>query len=171
MLDSERCCSGATLYATTASPVGELLLVSREGALTGLYMVEGPRPKRVPKDWSRTEEPFAPVVEQLGQYFAGLRTSFDLRLEMLGTAFQRQVWEGLRDIPHGQTESYGALAARLGPAVSPRAVGTANGQNPISIVVPCHRVIGADGSLVGYGGGLGRKRVLLDLEAGVLTLG
>jgi len=160
-----------TLYATTASPVGELLLVGREGALTGLYMLEGPRPRRVPADWRRADGPFASAIEQLGQYFAGERTEFDLALEMRGTAYQRQVWQALCGIPHGRTESYGALAARLGPAVSPRAVGTANGQNPISIVVPCHRVIGADGSLVGYGGGLERKRVLLELEAGVLTLG
>lgn len=160
-----------TLYATVASPVGELLLVGREEALTGLYMLDGPRPKRVPEDWTRAEDPFAPAVEQLGQYFAGERTGFDLALEMRGTAFQRQVWQALRGIPHGRTESYGALAARMGPAVSPRAVGTANGQNPISIVVPCHRVIGADGALVGYGGGVERKRALLELEAGVLTLG
>ena len=160
-----------TLYTTTDSPVGELLLVGREGALEGLYMRAGPRPKPVREDWCRAEAPFAGAVEQLGEYFAGGRTSFDLPLELRGTVFQRQVWEALRDIPHGGTESYGALAARLGPAVSPRAVGTANGQNPVSIVVPCHRVIGADGSLVGYGGGLERKRLLLELEAGVLTLG
>ena len=160
-----------TLYATAPSPVGELLLVGREDALTGLYMREAPGPKLVPEGWRRADEPFARAAEQLGQYFAGERTGFDLALEMRGTPFQRRVWQALRDIPHGATESYGSLAGRLGPEISPRAVGTANGQNPISIVVPCHRVIGADGALVGYGGGLERKRVLLELEAGVLTLG
>lgn len=163
--------AGQTLYARTGSPVGELLLVGREEALCGLYMLDGPRPMCVSEQWRRAEEPFAPAVEQLGRYFAGERPSFDLALEMRGTAFQRQVWQALRDIPHGATESYGSLAARLGPPVSPRAVGTANGNNPISIVVPCHRVIGSDGTLVGYGGGLDRKRLLLELEAGVLTLG
>ena len=160
-----------TLYSVTSSPVGELLLVGREDALAGLYMVDGPRPRRVARDWRRADVPFAAAVEQLDTYFAGERTTFDLPMDLSGTAFQQSVWRALCDIGHGETESYGALAARLGPAVSPRAVGTANGQNPISIVIPCHRVIGADGSLVGYGGGLERKRLLLELEAGVLTLG
>lgn len=104
------------------------------------------------------------AAEQLGEYFAGQRTTFDLPLEPDGTAFERSVWEELTRIPYGQTISYGQLAHRLGNPKAVRAVGRANGQNPISIIIPCHRVIGASGQLVGYGGGLDRKRFLLDLE-------
>jgi methylated-DNA-[protein]-cysteine S-methyltransferase len=105
------------------------------------------------------------AVMQLEEYFAGRRTTFDLPLAPVGSPFQRRVWEALREIPYGRTESYGALAARLGLVNGARAVGTANGQNPLPIVVPCHRVVGANGRLVGYGGGLERKRTLLEIEA------
>jgi methylated-DNA-[protein]-cysteine S-methyltransferase len=105
------------------------------------------------------------AVTQLEEYFAGRRTTFDLPLAPVGSPFQRRVWEALREIPYGRTESYGALAARLGLVNGARAVGAANGQNPLPIVVPCHRVVGANGRLVGYGGGLERKRTLLEIEA------
>ena len=109
-------------------------------------------------------------LEQLEQYFAGERREFDLNLELAGPAFHQHVWEALTTIPYGETRSYGEIAAQVGDPGAARAVGFANGRNPIAIVVPCHRVIGADGSLTGYGGGLPRKRHLLDLEAGRLAL-
>ncbi len=115
--------------------------------------------------WQRADEPFVAVREQLDEYFAGERTAFDVPLQMDGSGFQLRVWRELREIPYGTTTSYGEIARRLGKsAAAARAVGLANGQNPISVIVPCHRVIGADGSLTGYGGGLERKRYLLDLE-------
>jgi methylated-DNA-[protein]-cysteine S-methyltransferase len=110
------------------------------------------------------------VRDQLGEYFAGERTDFDLRLAASGNAFERRVWRALEEIPYGETVSYGEVARRIGRPDGARAVGLANGRNPISIVVPCHRVIGANGSLTGYGGGIERKRFLLDLEAGVGAL-
>jgi methylated-DNA-[protein]-cysteine S-methyltransferase len=110
------------------------------------------------------------VQTQIGEYFAGTRRRFTVQLAMRGPAFHRKVWEALLDIPYGQTISYGELARRIGEPDAARAVGAANGANPIVIIVPCHRVIGADGRLVGYGGGLARKRILLDHEAGRLTL-
>ena len=138
-------------------------------ALAGLYLdAQRYRPGAAafgaPGDPARP--PFAAAARQLGAYFAGELTRFDLELKPDGTPFQRMVWTALRAIPYGQTVTYGELAARLGAPGSSRAVGLANGKNPISIVVPCHRVIGADGSLTGYGGGLPRKRFLLDLERG-----
>jgi methylated-DNA-[protein]-cysteine S-methyltransferase len=146
------------------SPIGPLTLVAEEGSLTGLYM---DLQRRRPGDNAFGEpddRPFEAVVAQLQEYFAGERTDFDVALHPSGSAFQQRVWAALREIPYGTTESYGHVAARIGKPGSARAVGLANGRNPISIVVPCHRVIGADGSLTGYGGGLERKRRLLDLE-------
>jgi methylated-DNA-[protein]-cysteine S-methyltransferase len=156
-------------WVTTGSPVGPLTLVAAGGALAGLYMTEhrhqpGPAAFGVPGD--PAGEPFAAAARQLGAYFAGELTEFDLELEPGGSPFQRKVWMALRAIPYGQTVTYGQLAAIIGAPGSSRAVGLANGKNPISIVVPCHRVIGSDGSLTGYGGGLPRKRFLLDLERG-----
>ena len=110
------------------------------------------------------------VRAQLADYFDGLRTGFDLPLAMEGSPFQLRAWRALQDIPYGETISYGEQARRIGRPADPRAVGQANGRNPIAVIVPCHRVIGADGSLTGYGGGLERKRRLLELEAGVLSL-
>ena len=163
--------SSSTLFHTTMeSPLGELLLVGDGHALHGLYMQEGRTRKRVHARWTRADEPFEPARRQLVEYFAGHRTDFDLRLSIAGTPFQERVWRALQDIPYGETISYGELARRIGQPEEARAVGAANGRNPISIVVPCHRVIGADGKLVGYGGGLERKRLLLDLEAGALRL-
>jgi methylated-DNA-[protein]-cysteine S-methyltransferase len=158
------------IYTTVESPIGELLLLGERGVLHGLYMQDGLRPTRVRPDWVRRDDAFADVRAQLGEYFAGERTSFDLRLQMDGGAFQRTVWHALTEIPYGETISYGELARRIGRPDLARAVGTANGQNPIAVIVPCHRVIGANGKLVGYGGGLDNKRRLLELEQGVLTL-
>jgi methylated-DNA-[protein]-cysteine S-methyltransferase len=163
--------SSNTLFHTTIdSPLGELLLVGDGHALHGLYMQEGRTRKRVHASWTRAEEPFERARAQLVEYFAGLRTDFDLDLSIVGTPFQERVWRALREIPYGETISYGELARRIGQPAEARAVGAANGRNPIAVVVPCHRVLGADGSLVGYGGGLERKRLLLDLEAGALRL-
>ena len=159
-----------TLYTTVESPIGELLLAGDEQALHGLWMQAGRHPRQVGERWRRATEPFAVAVEQLGEYFAGERTAFDLPLRPAGTAFQLAVWSALRTIPYGQTRSYGQIAAQIGKPDAMRAVGAANGQNPIAVIVPCHRVIGADGSLTGFGGGLERKRILLDLESGRIPL-
>lgn len=114
--------------------------------------------------WEPADTAFAAAVDQLEEYFAGQRTEFELELEMAGTPFQRRVWSALMTIPYGQTRSYGEIAMQLDAPGASRAVGLANGRNPIAIIVPCHRVIGANGKLTGYGGGLSRKRALLDLE-------
>jgi methylated-DNA-[protein]-cysteine S-methyltransferase len=159
------------LYTTFDSPIGELLLSGDGQALHGLYMQEGRTAAAVRADWQRDDDAFTDVRAQLDEYFDGRRTDFDLPLAMAGSEFQRRVWRALEDIPYGETISYGEQARRLGPPATPRNVGAANGRNPISIIVPCHRVVGSDGSLTGYGGGLERKRMLLDLEAGALTLG
>lgn len=156
----------ATVFHTRIdSPIGALLLTSDGEALTGVFMEEhrhGPRPD---DGWRRDGAPFAAAREQLAAYFAGERTGFELPLAPSGTAFQRRVWEELRRIPFGETISYAELARRVGDPRAVRAVGGANGRNPLSVVVPCHRVIGADGSLTGYGGGIERKRWLLGHEA------
>ena len=159
------------LYTTFDSPLGELLLSGDGHTLHGLYMQEGRTAIAVQQDWQEDDEAFAAARGQLDEYFDGRRTDFDLPLAMEGSSFQRRVWRALQDIPYGETISYGEQARRLGPPATPRNVGATNGRNPISIVVPCHRVVGSDGSLTGYGGGLERKRLLLDLEAGALTLG
>jgi methylated-DNA-[protein]-cysteine S-methyltransferase len=154
-------------FTTVDSPIGELTLVGDEHGLAGLYMdAQRYGPARDPS-WHRDPAPLAEAAEQLEQYFAGERTEFDLPLAPRGTEFQLRVWGLLREIPFGETTTYGALAHRLGNPRTVRAVGLANGRNPISIVVPCHRVIGANGKLVGYGGGLDRKRALLAHEAEV----
>ncbi len=158
------------LYTRFESPIGELLAVGDGRALHGLYMQEGRTAIAVREGWTAADEPFADVRGQLAEYFAGQRRVFDLPLTMTGSPFQRRAWHALQGIPYGETISYGEQARRLGVPSAPRAVGVANGHNPISVIVPCHRVIGADGSLTGYGGGMERKRFLLDLEAGVLTL-
>ncbi|OBG26322.1 methylated-DNA--[protein]-cysteine S-methyltransferase [Mycobacterium sp. E3198] len=150
-------------YRTIESPIGLLTLAGHGRVLTNLRMVDQTyEPNRA--DWSPDPRAFEAVVEQLGAYFAGELTDFDLELELRGTAFQRRVWQALLTIPYGQTRSYGEIAEQIGAPGSARAVGWANGHNPIAIVVPCHRVIGASGSLTGYGGGLDRKRTLLQLE-------
>ena len=158
--------SDNTLYTYLRSPLGDLLLFGDEQALRGVYM-----DAKAPPGWRSSDEAFAAAGEQLDQYFAGERRDFDLPLDLRGTPFQRRVWQALLTIPYGETRSYGELAAQIGRPDRPRAVGAANGRNPVSIVVPCHRVIGSDGGLTGYGGGLARKRWLLDHEAGRLALG
>jgi methylated-DNA-[protein]-cysteine S-methyltransferase len=156
-------------YTTMDSPIGPLLLVSDGQALTGLYMVEHRHGLSPASDWVQDEcaVPLPEARAQLEAYFAGERTDFDLPLAPRGTDFQRRVWSELRAIPYGTTISYGELARRVGSPAAVRAVGQANGRNPISIIVPCHRVIGASGKLTGYGGGLDRKAALLDLEKGM----
>jgi methylated-DNA-[protein]-cysteine S-methyltransferase len=157
-------------YTTTDSPIGELLLVGDGESLHCLSMQDGRRPMRVDKGWERRDDAFGDVRRQLEEYFAVARRNFDVPLSLHGNEFERRVWSALREIGYGETASYGEIAARIGAPTAARAVGLANGRNPIAVIVPCHRVIGADGSLTGYGGGLERKRLLLDLEAGVLPL-
>ena len=156
-------------HTVMSSPLGELTLVAEDGALVGCFMA---LPGREPSDETlgAAAEPgsadpvLAEAAAQLGEYFARERTAFDLPLAPRGDEFQQKVWALLCEIPFGQTRSYGQLARALGDVNLSQAVGWANGRNPISIIVPCHRVIGADGSLVGYAGGLDRKRFLLALE-------
>jgi methylated-DNA-[protein]-cysteine S-methyltransferase len=152
-------------FTAIESPIGRLLLTSDETALTGLYM-EPSRKAQSTDGWIEdiSVPPLAAAVRQLTEYFAGTRRVFDLPLRPQGTAFQQRVWRELTEIPYGETWSYGELAKRIDKPSASRAVGLANGRNPISILVPCHRVIGADGSLTGYGGGLDRKRWLLAHE-------
>ena len=157
------------LHTTIESPVGDLLLIGDEQRLHGLHMQGGRRPAAVAPGWKSAREPFAAAREQLAEYFGGERTEFDLPLAPVGTQFQEQVWGALRGIPYGRTASYGEIARGIGHPTASRAVGMANGSNPISIFVPCHRVIGTDGKLTGYAGGVERKRFLLQLE-GVTAL-
>ena len=145
------------------SPVGLLTLAGRNGRLMYLRMEDQTyEPNR--DRWQSDDTAFPDAVEQLESYFAGELFDFDLDLDLVGTTFQRSVWAALLSIPYGQTRSYGEIAAQIGSPGAFRAVGLANGHNPIGIIVPCHRVIGANGSLTGYGGGLDRKRALLALE-------
>ena len=152
------------LYTRIASPTGPLLLTSDGTHLTGVYFSSSKRPVTPESDWSEHSAPFENVTSQLGEYFEKHRRTFDIPLRPAGTDFQRTVWNALLDIPWGATISYGRLAERIGNPKAVRAVGLANGKNPISIIIPCHRVIGADGTLTGYGGGLANKRLLLELE-------
>jgi methylated-DNA-[protein]-cysteine S-methyltransferase len=146
------------------SPIGTLTVIRDDDALVGLYMELRRRPLDGELTGPRDDTGFDDVRRQLGEYFAGERTVFDLALRPAGNEFQRAVWDLLTGIPYGETRCYGDLARALGDRSLAQAVGAANGRNPLSIVVPCHRVIGADGTLVGYAGGLHRKRFLLDLE-------
>jgi len=150
-------------YDVIDSPVGKLLLRSEDNALSGLAFLDEPLMDRT--GWVRDPARFASWARQLGEYFAGHRRRFEGDVAMVGTDFQRRVWSEVRGVPYGETASYGDIARRVGSPRAVRAVGLANKCNPIAIVVPCHRVIGADGSLTGYGGGLERKRFLLRLEA------
>jgi methylated-DNA-[protein]-cysteine S-methyltransferase len=156
-----------TLYTELASPLGTLQLSAEDGALTGVHFPgqKHDRPRR--PDWQRADD--EPVLAQarreLGEYFAGRRTQFDVRLAPAGTPFQRSVWRALLEVPFGSTSTYGAIAQSIGRPSAVRAVGAAVGANPIGIVVPCHRIIGRDGTLTGYAGGLERKARLLSLEA------
>jgi methylated-DNA-[protein]-cysteine S-methyltransferase len=185
---TERTAAGHRSHIVIDSPIGQLTLVARDGRLAGLYMAAARHAPGAPALGARACARSGPVltdtmltdtvladtvladtvladtVSQLRDYFAGTLTSFDLPLALEGTDFQRTVWAALQAIPYGVTISYGTLARRIGLPSASRAVGLANGRNPVSIVVPCHRVVGADGSLTGYGGGLERKRFLLALE-------
>ncbi len=150
-------------YRTIDSPVGPLTLAGQDSVVTMLRMVDQTyEPNRT--GWSPNPAAFECATEQLDAYFAGELTAFDFEFELRGSEFQRRVWKALQTIPYGETRSYGEIAAQIGAPGSARAVGLANGHNPIAIVVPCHRVIGANGSLTGYGGGLDRKQTLLALE-------
>lgn len=154
------------------SALGEILIVADARGLTGLHFVDQKHFPKDVSDWQRA--PSHPVLcaahEQLEEYFAGQRRHFELPLAPRGTSFQQQVWQALTRIPYGETTSYGALAASLGQAGAARAVGAANGRNPIGIIVPCHRVIGSSGALTGYAGGVERKQALLALERGQAAL-
>ncbi|ORV51082.1 cysteine methyltransferase [Mycobacterium europaeum] len=150
-------------YRTIESPIGPLTLAGQDSVLTMLRMVDQTyEPSRT--GWTPNPAAFQEATEQLDAYFAGKLTEFDFEFELRGSEFQRRVWKALQTIPYGETRSYGRIAEQIGAPGSARAVGLANGHNPIAIVVPCHRVIGANGSLTGYGGGLDRKQTLLALE-------
>jgi methylated-DNA-[protein]-cysteine S-methyltransferase len=151
-------------HSVVDSPVGPLTLVAVDGTLAALYMTEQRHAPGPETFGVRDPGPFAAAARQLDEYFAGDRTKFDLALALAGTAFQQRVWQELQAIPYGETISYGQLADRLGQPTAFRAVGLANGKNPVGIIVPCHRVVGSDGSLTGYGGGIERKRYLLAHE-------
>jgi methylated-DNA-[protein]-cysteine S-methyltransferase len=154
-----------TIWTTTSSPVGDLVLTGDGRRLAALRLPDSDGRPALPANGHRRDDGAFPAIRaQLAEYFEGARTSFDLPLAPQGTSFQLEVWDALRHIPYGATASYGEVAASIGRPGAARAVGLANGRNPIAIIVPCHRVIGADGRLVGYGGGLDRKRYLLQLE-------
>ncbi|MNM93774.1 Methylated-DNA--protein-cysteine methyltransferase [compost metagenome] len=150
-------------YRYHDSPIGRLLLAGDEHGLHLLHM-DAAEAYTLPPDWSEATDQLDEAVRQLDEYFAGKRQKFDLRLAPRGTEFQREVWQALLDIPFGRTTCYAELAERIGRPKAMRAVGAANGANPIAVIIPCHRVIGRDGSLTGYGGGLERKELLLRLE-------
>lgn len=160
------------IYTYVPSPLGDLLVTRAEtdaatrrtGGLTGLYLPTGRHATALRPGWNRDDTAFDDVRGQLDEYVAGDRHDFDVALSPVGTAFQQKVWAALLEIPYGETRTYGAVATAIGSPTASRAVGLANGQNPISIIVPCHRVVGADGSLTGYGGGLDAKRWLLSHE-------
>ncbi len=151
-------------HTTISSPLGGILLTADEDGLTGINFQAGKGAKKPPRGSVESAAPFKAAAQQIDAYFRGELKSFDLRLSPLGTAFQRSVWNALHKIPYGGTISYGELAKRLGKPTASRAVGAANGRNPLPIVVPCHRVIGGSGQLTGYYGGTHLKEFLLKLE-------
>lgn len=157
-------------YTQIESPVGSLLLVADKAGLREILFVNGRRPVRPDPSWKEDQKPLKETIRQLRSYFAGKLESFDLPLAPEGTPFQLEVWRRLCEIPYGETISYGELARRIGNPNASRAVGLANGSNPIPIVIPCHRVIGSNGKLTGYGGGLPIKEKLLALERRQLSL-
>ena len=153
------------MHTTFDSPIGSLTIRAENGALTGVWMEDDDLPEHIDDT-----PPLDEARRQLDAYFAGELREFDLPLAPAGSEFQLGVWSELAKIPYGETISYGELAKRVGDPTKARAVGAANGRNPLPVIVPCHRVIGADGSLTGFGGGLDRKRRLLELERGVSSL-
>ena len=168
-----------TPYSRLLTPVGELILTASDAALTGVYFPTSRRgtPPTHHANWTESQgdtpsgKILARTAAQLTEYFGGQRTTFDVPLEACGSPFEHRVWNALRTIPYGTTTSYGELARRLGDPKGSRAIGTANGKNPIPIIVPCHRVIGANGELTGFGGGLDTKRWLLEHEGALLRMG
>ena len=152
-------------YCYLDTPIGELLLAGEDGALSLVGFPKGSMRRDPEADWIYNEKPLAEARRQLKEYFAGERKTFDLPLQLGGTEFQVSVLEALQKIPYGETVSYGEIAKRIGRPKAMRAVGAANGRNPIPIVVPCHRVIGSSGDLTGFGGGIDTKEALLRLEA------
>jgi methylated-DNA-[protein]-cysteine S-methyltransferase len=152
-------------YCYLPTPIGDLLLAGEDGVLCLVAFPEGAMRHDPEPDWILNEPPFAQARQQLTEYFDGERKDFDLPLGLTGTEFQLLVLEELKRIPYGETTSYGDIAARIGRPKAVRAVGAANGRNPIPIIVPCHRVIGSSGDLTGFGGGLATKKALLQLEA------
>ena len=157
-------------YSRFVSPVGLLLLAGSKAGLQLVSFGTGKRARNIAPEWRLDNSAFVEVVRQLQSYFAGERKHFDLSLSLQGTDFQKTVWTALRQIPYGETISYKALAQTIGKPRAVRAVGAANGANPIPIIIPCHRVIGNDGSLTGFGGGLPLKKRLLELESHQLKL-
>ena len=157
-------------YSWFASPVGCLLLAGSSARLSLVSFAARKRARSVDPEWQLDNSAFLEVVDQLQSYFAGERTNFDLPLVLEGTDFQKKVWTALQEIPYGETISYKKLAETVGSPKGVRAVGAANGANPIPIIIPCHRVIGHDGSLTGFGGGLPLKKQLLELESHQLKL-
>jgi methylated-DNA-[protein]-cysteine S-methyltransferase len=157
-------------YGHIESPIGRLILAGDDRGVRFLLFAKGRRPVVPPSDWQADPRPLKEPARQLAAYFKGTLREFDVAVEPEGTPFQRQVWTALRAIPFGATISYGELARRIGNPRAVRAVGLANGSNPIAIIIPCHRVIGSNGSLVGYGGGLAIKQALLAHERGQRTL-
>ena len=155
----------STYYHYYEAPIGPLLLAGDGTALQLLGFPSGSMKRRHDADWVEDKKPFRQVIRQLDEYFAGKRQDFDLPLAPEGTEFQRQVWRGLQQIPYGETWSYGELARHVGRPKASRAVGAANGLNPIPVIIPCHRVIGSNGKLTGFGGGLETKSFLLNLES------
>ncbi len=153
------------LYAVVPSPIGNLLLTSDGEALTGLHMDKN-NGFDIDPDWEEDKSAMAPAIEQLSAYFVGELRTFDLKMELEGTPFQKRVWKELQRIPFGKTISYQELARRVGNPKASRAVGSANGKNPVAVIIPCHRVIATGGTLGGYGGGLERKEWLINHEKG-----
>ena len=155
-----------TYYTYMDSPIGSLLLAGDGESLHLLGFPGGKMKRRHEAGWAPAASRFKPAIAQLNSYFAGELKEFDLPLAPPGTEFQRKVWSALQEIPYGETRSYGELAREVGNANASRAVGAANGRNPIPVIIPCHRVIGGNGSLTGFGGGLETKQHLLKLEKG-----
>ena len=152
-------------YCYLDTPIGELLLAGEDGALAMIGFPKGSMRRDPEPDWIYKEKPLPEARQQLQEYFAGTRKAFDLPLRLNGTEFQVSVLNALQEIPYGETVSYGEIAKRIGNPKAMRAVGAANGRNPIPIVVPCHRVIGSSGDMTGFGGGIDTKEALLRLEA------
>jgi len=161
---------GTIYFSYFESAIGDLLLAGDGEVLNVLGFPGGKGKRRHQDGWKKDDSVFKEVGKQLSAYFAGELKKFDLKLAPQGTGFQRQVWKALQDIPHGETASYGEIASKIGRPLASRAVGAANGRNPIPVIIPCHRIIGSTGKLVGFGGGLETKTFLLNLESAAMAL-